>query len=189
MAKPLTESWKEHGKPSILYERELALLVKDLSRRIFDLENPKFQLRSKKQKLETIATIDPFGVTLIVSNSDNPFRHALAPLAASIAVKNVVILVLSPRSQVIRILQAGISKYVDSNAVFIVEQGNSAPEWDVFDHVLISGKCFGDLSITQILNILLSIDNPIQDRMKSTLAILLKSRGTCLLWPRVEIST
>lgn len=82
-----------------------------------------------------------------------------------------------------------MSKYVDCNAVFIVEQGKSAPEWDLFDHVLISGKFPGDLNMTQFLNMLLSIDNPIQDRMKNTLAILLKSRGTCFLWPRAEIST
>ena len=78
----------------------------------------------------------PYGVALIVTNSTNPIRFGLAPLASAIAAGNTVIL-CSPEkrnSTFFSVLEELIDDYMDTSAIHLISDcsidGLSAKEVD-----------------------------------------------------------
>lgn len=84
----------------------------------------------------------PVGVSLVVSHSANPLRYALAPLAASIAAGNTVILATeSECSLFFRLLSEKIGQYLDTQSVHVILDLNLEDSiFSEVDHIFILGE-------------------------------------------------
>src|SRR4051812_24114971 len=112
----------EYSLPSFVFEREFALLMQEIARHISYIN----KLSNKDQRLSQSGkfTISnrPWGISVILSASDNPLRYALAPLASSIAARNTVVLanLNSKNGSLFSIIKQAMHKYMDVFSVQII---------------------------------------------------------------------
>ena len=126
---------------------ELATLVRELQIQIALLGNQQPIGRSMGPKSSSATqrgifsvAEKPSGVSLILSNDVNFIRYGLAPLAASIAAGNSVILASSLKSSIASRLQQEVDNYMDSDAIFFVPGVTAADvEIDRVNHISVFG--------------------------------------------------
>jgi hypothetical protein len=81
-------------------------------------------------------------VSLIITKSENPLRHAIAPLTASIASRNAVVLAVIEDNEVVQVFKDNAAAYLDKFALQLVSlDGDDVPLLPPDDHVLICGEC------------------------------------------------
>ena len=129
----------EHSKPTILYEHEFAILMQHLARFVATVQEATSRGQSHLQSGQVSTTSIPSGISLIISNSDNPIRFGLVPFAASIAAGNTVVLAHSTGDKALELLQSKLARHLDNDALHIVALEKSRPRWDRFGHILICG--------------------------------------------------
>lgn len=134
----------DHSVSAILFEKEVAILVREIQNHITKIKQ-KSENKLCRAHDKIVVEERPRGVSLIISNSQNFLRFALAPLAASIAANNVVILatVVGPENALISHLRREWSEYLSSETVFFIP-GISTTEIkvDQIDHVAVFGRCY-----------------------------------------------
>jgi acyl-CoA reductase-like NAD-dependent aldehyde dehydrogenase len=132
-----------------VYERELALLVKELDIHISNVGVPQQKRHVESSQVGEAEIFDrPVGVSLIISGAENPFRFMLAPLAASIAAGNVTILAANaatgPNQQFLSLLSRVWNKYLDrDNNLLVTTFEISDVIADQVDLVTIYGTSWG----------------------------------------------
>ncbi|KAE8446423.1 hypothetical protein EG329_012028 [Mollisiaceae sp. DMI_Dod_QoI] len=132
---------EEFSLPIAGYEREYTLLLQDIAWHYVHISKGS---TTSQQRLSGTASLQslPVGVSLILTNSTNPFRYALAPLASSIAAGNTVILATESKScQFFTLLSEKAKLYLDSQSVhFLQELDLQDPIFDEVDQVYIIDK-------------------------------------------------
>lgn len=106
------------------------------------------QAEAKPSKLEVGETrfgelsglSSPCGVSLIVSQSDSALRWAVAPLAASIAARNTVVLATTGSGRFFKLFEQHTGDLMDASAIHIVEAALEEIDESQVDHVLIIGQ-------------------------------------------------
>ncbi|KAH8879509.1 hypothetical protein GQ53DRAFT_854586 [Thozetella sp. PMI_491] len=122
------------GRSKLVWERELAITQLDLAEHIKTVQSANGQ-KPKSDKVHIASR--PLGVSLIIANAENIFRYAVAPLAASIAAGNAVVLATVSKDTAFELIQRKAIAYLDQFALHLVScVGSEIPELDV-DHVLI----------------------------------------------------
>ena len=133
--------------PPVLYEKEVAILVRDIYSHLSRLEK---QMKPTKtcvfpSYIGNVSVVEkPLGVCLIVCDSNNLIRYGLAPLVASIAAGNVTILATpaGAPSRAILSLQQAWGAYMDTESIFFFAEFNpSIIEIEKLDCVRIFGQC------------------------------------------------
>ncbi|CAK7225465.1 hypothetical protein SBRCBS47491_005899 [Sporothrix bragantina] len=123
-----------YGHSRDVWERELAIIQLDIVAYIKSVSAK----GKKSSKQLSAASKVPRGVSLIISKTENPLRHALAPLAASIASRNAVVLAVLDDNDVIRLFKNKVAAYLDKFALHLVSlNGDEVPTLPPVDHVLI----------------------------------------------------
>ena len=84
-------------------------------------------------------SLQPLGVSLILSTSQNPLRFAFSPLAASIAARNAAILATTRPDRLFELFQREVSKYMDTFIVQVTSARPSDVKAEDLDHILIIG--------------------------------------------------
>lgn len=139
--------------PIASYEREYTVALQDIAFHYLNIVEASTSSEPRLPRTASLRSI-PLGVSLILTKSNNPFRYALAPLAASIAAGNTVVLATSSKSSRFFTLLSEIAGlYLDSHAIHII-QGLALgdPIFNEVDHVYILGECscevlFSNLSL------------------------------------------
>lgn len=134
-----SDEMSEHSKPTILYEHEFAILMQHLARLIATVQEATSRGQSHLQSGQVSTTMIPSGISLIISNTDNPIRFGLVPFAASIAAGNTVVLAHSIGDKALDLLRSNMARHLDNDALHIVSLKKSSPKWDAFGHILICG--------------------------------------------------
>lgn len=133
----------EDNVSSEVYERQFAFLIKDIATHIQNVSSPATPQSNATLLGATRTSLKPVGVSLILTNSSNPLRFAIAPFVASLAAGNVVILALLEKagSAFSRLLTDKLPHYVDRTAVFVTSQINMDQiQLQSIHHLLIIGK-------------------------------------------------
>lgn len=136
-----TRSSTDFSPGPLFWEKELATLVDDIGALILSIEaqaNPTAPQDTHFGKITTFA--QPCGVSLILSTSRNPLRLALAPLAASIAARNVVVLSTTNRDGFWALLEQKAADYLDTFAIQVVGATVSEIRPEKFDQIHIIGE-------------------------------------------------
>ncbi|KAH8804468.1 hypothetical protein F5884DRAFT_796105 [Xylogone sp. PMI_703] len=103
------------------YEREVAILLQDIANHYRNIISGTHHAR-KNPGVSNILQSSPAGVSLILSNTVNPFRYALAPFASSVAAGNAVVLATeSTDSRFFAILKEEFAKYLDTQSICIMQ--------------------------------------------------------------------
>ena len=141
IARSLLTLKPDYGLASITYERELALVVEDIAALIKIANAEPAKPPMTKTRYGNIAEVLlPRGVSMIASRSDNPLRFAIAPLAASIAARNTIVLIVLEPSKFVNVLRSCARKYLDSLAIHIEQVNDLKIEIDTVDHILVIGE-------------------------------------------------
>ncbi|EOA87926.1 uncharacterized protein SETTUDRAFT_27863 [Exserohilum turcica Et28A] len=102
-------------------DREYTLLLQDLARHYLNTLKPNASPPRQSLAGAAVTRSLPVGVSLILANSANPLRYALAPLASCIAAGNAVILATESKcSRFFAVLSEKASQYLDPQAVHIL---------------------------------------------------------------------
>lgn len=126
----------------MFHERELAFVVDDISALIKQVETKAAKPEIESTRFGDLSgTLGPCGVSLIVSESDTPLRHAVAPFAASIAARNTVILATTKFPWFFDLFQQRTKASLDASALHVVEVAEDDIDEAHVDHILVIGEC------------------------------------------------
>src|SRR5205814_8874619 len=116
----------EYSLPPFIFEREFALLIQEVARHISYTSKPSSKVQQSSRSGEFTVSNRPWGISVILSASDNPLRYALAPLASSIAARNTVVLanLNSKNASLFSIIKQAMHKYMDVFSVQIIPKCN-----------------------------------------------------------------
>lgn len=131
----------EFSLPVASYEREYTLVLQDVASHYLSAVEASTSPQRTTGGTPSLRSL-PVGVSLIITNSTNPFRFALAPLASSIAACNTVILATeSKTSKFFTLLIEKAELYLDCQSIHIV-QGLDLQDSIVneVDHICILGE-------------------------------------------------
>ena len=141
VSRRLTQAFTVCSQPRILIEQEFALVIDDIAAHLSYVKAKDAVGTSQGTRFGNLSIYSqPCGVSLIISNSQYILRHAIAPLASSIAANNVVILASTKPSKAFSRLQREASKHLDTSTIHIVSDIIDAIQPEKFDRVLILGK-------------------------------------------------
>ncbi|CAK7210482.1 hypothetical protein SEUCBS140593_000839 [Sporothrix eucalyptigena] len=129
---------KVYGHNRDVWERELAIVQLDIVAHLKSLNVKNKTLNKKSSKKLSAISKTPRGVSLIITKSENPLRHAIAPLAASIASRNAVVLAVIEDNDVVQLFKDNAAAHLDKFALQLVSlDGGDVPSLPPYDHVLI----------------------------------------------------
>ena len=137
----LINSRADTSLPSLFHERELAWVVDDIAGLIEEVSaTPSKPMLDTTRFGNLFGTMEPCGVSVIVSQSDSPLRFAVAPFAASIAARNAVILAIVQPGKFFQLLQQYARASLDISAIHVAEMAQDEVDQEQVDHVLVIGK-------------------------------------------------
>ncbi|KAJ9617554.1 hypothetical protein H2204_013685 [Knufia peltigerae] len=128
---------RDFSHEPIFWEREFASLVEDIGALILSLEAPTTPAIGKSHFGTFTTSLRPRGVSLILSTSKNPLRFVLAPLAASIAARNVVILGTTRLDKFWGLIEQKVLTHLDTFAIQVVVATLSDISPEHFDQIYI----------------------------------------------------
>lgn len=114
--------------------------MEDIGALILSLEAPTTPAIGKSHFGTFTTSLRPRGVSLILSTSKNPLRFVLAPLAASIAARNVVILGTTRLDKFWSLIEQKVLTHLDTFAIQVVVATLSDISPEHFDQIYIIGK-------------------------------------------------
>jgi len=126
---------------SLFHERELALVVDDISALIEEVQATPHEPQVDKTRFGHLSgKLSPCGVSLVLVHSDSPLRHAVAPFASSIAARNTVILATTENGRFFELFRQHAREYLDASALHVVQMNQDDVDVEQIDHVLVVGK-------------------------------------------------
>ena len=126
------------------YEKEVALLIRDIHAHIADCsQSRKTQLSTSAHQGRLEVENRPSGVNVIICGPANLLRYGLSPLAASIAAGNVTLLA-TPRSDdlaPISCIQRLWSRFLDVDSLFFLPAFEASTlAFEDVDRIVILGE-------------------------------------------------